>query len=69
MSETRPIRPKGRAKLRLVRDWHEVVTVHSGLSFMLPIWLTIAVLPPIYAIGFGSSYEIARQRIDFCDQG
>jgi hypothetical protein len=51
--------------LRLVRDWDEVVTVHSGLSFILPIGLTIAVLPLVYAVGLGSSYEIARQRIDF----
>jgi hypothetical protein len=28
----------------------------SGLSFILPIWLTIAVLPLISAVGLGSSY-------------
>lgn len=48
----------------LVNSWESVDTADLLQQFALPVWLTIGVLPYIYAVGLYSAYESAFVRID-----
>jgi hypothetical protein len=53
---------------RLVHDWRTVAEWDTLAEFAVPIWLTVAVLPFIFALGVVATYETAFVRVDFVSQ-
>lgn len=50
--------------VKLVLDWDEVANITTVQSLALPIWLTVGLLPFIYASSLWTNYSSAFARID-----
>lgn len=50
--------------LELATGWSEIDWAGTAEAFSAPLWLTLGLLPFVYALGVYSSYQIAFGRID-----
>lgn len=48
---------------QLVWNWRSVNAASLGRQFLLPVWLTIGLLPLVYALGLFTGYDAAFRRI------
>jgi hypothetical protein len=53
---------------RLVENWHHIDAVSDLRQFALPVWLTVGLLPYIYALTLWASYESLFVRIRFATE-
>jgi hypothetical protein len=51
--------------VQLVRQWDELNKSANLLEFVLPVWLTLGLLPFIYLVSLYAAYESSFKRIDF----
>ncbi len=49
----------------LVRNWEQLDKTELALTFVLPIWLTVATLPFVFLFSLLANYETTFMRIDF----
>lgn len=50
--------------LRFVADWNTLRLAPEARAFLLPLWLTVALLPLIYIFGLYAAYELAFLKLD-----
>lgn len=53
------------ALVQLFRQWDQLDATARLLEFALPVWLTLGLLPFIYALSVWAAYELAFIRIDW----
>jgi hypothetical protein len=51
------------AIIQLIRQWDQLDKSSYLLEFVLPVWLTIGVLPYVYFVALYATYELAFMRI------
>jgi hypothetical protein len=54
----------GYVGIRVLTDWQSFNNPATLESLLLPIWLTLAVMPYIYAVGLWSGYQRAFRMVD-----
>lgn len=54
---------------RVVTDWDSIDKAESVRQLVLPIWLTLAILPYVFLVGLWAVYGLAFMRINFQTEG
>lgn len=55
----------GYAVYRVATEWHTVFTLDKLREFVLPMWLSIGLLPYVYCVTLYSNFEMAFKRVDW----